>query len=444
MAIDDGGVDEFVQDDFISDYMDGLTEDPEYRLEEPVPNIVAGLLERFGGEYADVEFTGEDDDEYATTSNDGLDDSDARYVSFVRAEFEDGPTVEWEQEHYQMMGGGDLFKVDFTVSGEDASAVKPISDYLSQEAKKRELDPEAQRDALQTDVSGHSWDDIVLPDETEREIRQKVLGPFVYGEAFEHFSMEPPSGVMMEGNPGTGKTLLARVVASETDSAFYSVKGSDIMSKYVGGSENNVAQLFETADDAVNSADTAYESAIIFIDEADALLRERSDGSSDGGARNRVVTEFLDHLDGLVPYDDILVLGATNRIDQLDPAAMRPGRFEPLSIGAPDTTGRADILRIHTQDAPVADDVNYVELAEKTEGYVGADLDGVVQEAKFQAVQEYLPDSLDEDFDAEALAERLEDEDARITMDHFEAAVRRHEPTTGFDTGPEPGEGGFA
>jgi len=224
---------------------------------------------------------------------------------------------------------------------------------------------------------------------------------------FTRLGVDPPKGVLLYGPPGTGKTLIARAVANEVDATFITVDGPEIMSKYKGESEERLREVFERASDEAPS--------IIFFDEIDSIAGKRDDG---GDVENRVVGQLLSLMDGLDARGDVIVIGATNRADTIDPALRRGGRFDrEIEIGVPGETGRRQILDVHTRRMPLADDVDLDRIAGRTHGFVGADIEGLTQEAAMTALRRARQD------DAAALAE------VTVTKADFEAAHANVEPS---------------
>jgi transitional endoplasmic reticulum ATPase len=241
--------------------------------------------------------------------------------------------------------------------------------------------PSAMREVLvETPTVG--WDEVGGLDEIKKELVEAVEWPLKYPETFERIGIRPSRGILLYGPPGTGKTLLAKAVAKESEANFIQVKGPSLLSMWVGKSEEGMRKVFERA--------RQVSPCIIFFDELDALAGKRG-VSEAGGARvtERVLNQMLAEMDGLEDLNDILVIGATNRPDMLDPAILRPGRFDKiLLIGAPEDEGRLSILNIHTKKMPLAKDVNLIDVAKKTIGYTGADLESVVREAGMIALRE--------------------------------------------------------
>jgi transitional endoplasmic reticulum ATPase len=224
-------------------------------------------------------------------------------------------------------------------------------------------------DVRYTDVGGQR---AVL-----REVREVVELPLTEPKTFERFGIDPPSGVLLHGPPGTGKTLIARAVATEADAHFEAISAGEVFSKWFGESESNLREIFQRA--------RRNAPAVVYIDELDAIAADR--GENDG-PETRVVNELLTQMDGLDARTDVVVMASTNRLDDLDPAVRRPGRFDrELEVGQPDESGRREVLAIHTREVPLADDVDLDALAARTHGYTGADLERVVQEAVLAAIR---------------------------------------------------------
>ena len=227
-----------------------------------------------------------------------------------------------------------------------------------------------------------NYEDIGGLSEEIKKIREMVEIPMKKPEIFERLGIDPPKGVLLHGPPGTGKTLLAKAVANESDANFILLNGPEIMSKFYGESEKKIRNIFEEAEKAAPT--------IIFIDEIDAIAPKREDVQ--GEVERRVVSQILTMMDGLKGRGKVIVIGATNRVNALDPALRRPGRFDrEIAINVPDKEGRLAILQIHTRGMPLTKDVNLNELAGLTHGFVGADLESLAKEAAMGVLRKHLP-----------------------------------------------------
>jgi len=244
-----------------------------------------------------------------------------------------------------------------------------------------EVEPSAIREVF-TEVPDVGWDDIGGLEEIKRLLMETVEWPLQYAPLFAHVHTAPPKGILLYGPPGTGKTLLAKAVARESEANFISVKGPELLTKWVGESERGVREVFKKAKQA--------SPCIVFFDEIDALAPRRGAGS-DSHVTERVVSQLLAEMDGIEELKAVVVLAATNRLDIVDPALLRPGRFEVLmELPVPDREARLAIFRVHTQGKPLAPAVDLAELAELTEGLVGADIEGLCRQAAMLAIREYL------------------------------------------------------
>ncbi|MSS74484.1 AAA family ATPase [Candidatus Pacearchaeota archaeon] len=234
-----------------------------------------------------------------------------------------------------------------------------------------------------------TYEDIGGLTEEIKKIREMVELPLKHPEVFNRLGVDPPKGVLLHGYPGTGKTLLAKAVANESEANFILLNGPEIMSKFYGESEKKIREIFEEAEKNAPS--------IIFIDELDAIAPKREDVQ--GEVERRVVSQLLTMMDGLKSRGKVIVIGATNRINSIDQALRRPGRFDrELEISVPDKKGRLNILKIHTRAMPLKKDVNLEELAAKTHGFVGADLESLAKESAMVVLRKALPDlNLDDD-----------------------------------------------
>jgi len=242
----------------------------------------------------------------------------------------------------------------------------------------RVVEPSAMREVL-IEVPKVKWEDIGDLEEVKKTLREMVEWPLKYRESFERMGMEPPKGILLYGPPGCGKTLLAKAVATESGANFIAVKGPELLSKWFGESEKRVRDLFKKAKQVAP--------CIIFFDEIDALAPRRGMGMHE--ATERIVAQLLTEISGIEEVKNIVLIAATNRPDLVDPALLRPGRFDKLVfIPPPDEKGRLEILKVHTRKVPLAKDVNLEEIAKRTEGYSGADLEALVREAAMNALRE--------------------------------------------------------
>jgi len=242
----------------------------------------------------------------------------------------------------------------------------------------REIEPSALREVL-VEIPKVSWSDIGGLEEVKQRLREMVEWPLTDPEAFRRLGIRPPKGVLLYGPPGSGKTLLAKAVAHESQANFISIKGPEILSKWVGESEKAIREIFKKA------RQTAP--CILFFDEIDAIAPRRG-GGYDARVTERIVNQLLTSMDGIESNDGLIVIGATNRPDILDPALLRAGRFDRLLlVGPPDEKARVEILKIHTKDVPLKG-VDLEGLAKRTENFSGADLENLVREAALQALRE--------------------------------------------------------
>ncbi|HUU58674.1 MAG TPA: CDC48 family AAA ATPase, partial [Phycisphaerae bacterium] len=245
----------------------------------------------------------------------------------------------------------------------------------------KEIDPSAIREVF-VEVPDVGWDDVGGLDEIKRELTETVQWPLQHAELFKIAATRPAKGILLSGPPGTGKTLLAKALARESEVNFISVKGPELVSRWVGASEKGIREVFRKAKQASPT--------ILFFDEIDSLVPARG-GAHDSGAIQRVVSQFLTELDGIEELKGVVVLGATNRRDIVDPAILRPGRFDlVLHLPLPDKAARSAILKIHTRGKPLAKDVSLRAMAEATEGCSGADLEAICNKGALLAIREYL------------------------------------------------------
>ena len=263
---------------------------------------------------------------------------------------------------------------------------------------------------------GITYEDIGGIGSQLQKVREMIELPLKHPELFRRLGIDPPKGVLLHGPPGTGKTMIAKAVATETNAHFTSINGPEIISKYYGESEKQLREIF---DDAANNAP-----AIVFVDEIDSICPKREDVS--GEVERRVVAQMLTLMDGMQGRDNVIVIGATNRRDAMDPALRRPGRFDrEIEIGVPDREGRKEILDVHTRQMPIADDFDVEWVLENSYGFVGADLAALVRESAMKALRRYLPEiDLDEDTIPPEVLEKME-----VKMEDFKLAIREIEPS---------------
>ena len=244
-----------------------------------------------------------------------------------------------------------------------------------------EVEPSALREVL-VEVPDVGWEDIGGLDRVKQELREIVEWPLKHAELFRRARLRPPKGVLLEGPPGTGKTLLVKAFARQAGANFISVRGPELLSKYVGESEKAVRVVFRKARQA--------SPCIIFFDEIDALAPRRG-SSGDGHVAERVVAQLLSEMDGVEELRGVLVLAATNRVDAIDPALLRPGRFDRVvEMGPPDEADRLAILQVHSRGRPMSQDIDLPDLARRTDGFSGADLEKLLREAAMTALRDFL------------------------------------------------------
>ena len=243
----------------------------------------------------------------------------------------------------------------------------------------KEITPTAMREVY-IEVPAVHWNEIGGLEEVKQDLIEAVEWPLKNPEVFDRMGIRPPKGILLYGPPGCGKTLLARAVATESEANFISIKGPEIFSKWVGESEKAIREIFRKGRMAAPS--------VIFIDELDSIVPRRGLGYADSGASERVISQLLTELDGLVSLQNVVVIAATNRLDIIDPALLRPGRFDRLIyVPAPDERGRLQIFKIFAKNMPLSHDVGSEELAHITKGYSGADIEAVCREAAMNALR---------------------------------------------------------
>jgi len=272
----------------------------------------------------------------------------------------------------------------------------------------KEVEPSAIREVF-VEVPDVKWEDVGGLNEIKEALKEAVEWPLKYAELFRKADTNPPKGIILYGPPGTGKTYLAKAVASESGVNFISVKGPQIMSKYIGESEKGVRELFKKAKQAAPT--------ILFLDEIDSLVPRRNSESSGANVTDRVISQFLTEMDGIEDLKGVVVLAATNRIDLIDPALLRSGRFDLLfEVPAPDEKTREKIFTIHTRNKQLQKNVNLKKLAKETEGMVGADIEFICRKASVMAIREIIDISKGLEADPNV--------DIVIKKEHFEEVVQ--------------------
>ena len=286
-----------------------------------------------------------------------------------------------------------------------------MSDFLD---ALKEIEPSAMREVL-VEIPDVSWDQIGGLEDVKEELREAVEWPLKYPDLFAQLNASPPKGLLLYGPPGTGKTLLAKAVAHESESNFISVKGPELLNKFVGESEKAVREVFRKARQA--------SPCIIFFDEIDSVAPVRGSGGGETHVTERVISQFLTEMDGLEELRNVVIIAATNRPDIIDSALLRPGRFDRLLfVPPPDLEARRQIVRIHTRKTPLAEDVNLDEIARRTDGYTGADIASVANTAVMLALREHISKAKDPE-DAKKRAKSL-----RVGKRHFDEALQKIKP----------------
>ena len=265
------------------------------------------------------------------------------------------------------------------ISPEFLQKIQITSDDFREALK--EVRPSALRE-VQVQIPDVSWDDVGGLDELKEELQEAVEWPIKYKDAYDYVNVESPKGILLHGPPGTGKTLIAKALAKMTESNFISIKGPELLSKWVGESEKGVREMFRKARQAAP--------CIIFLDEVDALVPRRG-GGSDSHVTENVVSQILTEIDGLEELNNVLIIGATNRLDIVDEALLRPGRFDRIiKVPNPDIDGRKHIFEIHTKNKPLANDVKISEIVRLTDDFSGAEIAAVANRAAITALKRYV------------------------------------------------------
>jgi len=272
----------------------------------------------------------------------------------------------------------------------------------------KDVEPSAMREVL-VESPNVKWTDVGDLEDAKQELAEAVEWPLKYADVFEYAKTKPPKGILLYGPPGTGKTLLAKAVASESEANFVSIKGPELLSKWVGESEKGVRETFRRAKQAAP--------CIIFFDEIDSIAPQRGGQFGDTHVTERVISQLLTELDGLEELRNVVVLAATNRPDIIDPALLRPGRFDRvIEIRPPNREARKEIFKIHLREKPLAPSVNLDTLAEKTDGLVGAEIEAVCREASMLAIREYVKQGIDK---------KGGKPNFKIDMRHFDEALSK-------------------
>jgi transitional endoplasmic reticulum ATPase len=271
-----------------------------------------------------------------------------------------------------------------------------------------EVEPSAIREFF-IEVPDVKWDDVGGLDHIKEELKEAIEWPLKHSDLFKKVNSHPPKGILLYGAPGTGKTLLAKAVVNESGVNFISVKGPSLISKYVGESERGIREVFKKAKQASPT--------ILFFDEIDSLVPKRSESSTDAHVTERVISQFLTEMDGIEELKGVVVLAATNRLDLVDPALLRSGRFDLLfELPTPDEETRLSIFKIHTKNKPLHKDVDLRTLARRTDGLVGSDIQWLCQRASMNAIRKFIKGRKD--------VVNARSKELVITGDEFEAALR--------------------
>ncbi|MFB5605313.1 MAG: AAA family ATPase, partial [Nitrosarchaeum sp.] len=266
------------------------------------------------------------------------------------------------------------------VSTEILQKIKITNDDFRDALK--EVRPSALRE-VQVQIPNVNWDDVGGLDELKEELREAIEWPIKHKEAFEYVNVEAPKGILLHGPPGTGKTMIAKALATMTESNFISIKGPELLSKWVGESEKGVREIFRKARQAAP--------CIIFLDEVDALVPRRGSGDSGSHVTENVVSQILTEIDGLEELHNVLIIGATNRLDIVDEALLRPGRFDRIiEVPNPDSKGREQIFKIHSRKKPLSSDVDVAKIVELTNGFSGAEMASITNRAAILALKRHV------------------------------------------------------
>ncbi|HDI75013.1 MAG TPA: AAA family ATPase [Thermoprotei archaeon] len=311
---------------------------------------------------------------------------------------------------------GDIVEIPFFNTALQFTVVNTVPPQAVQIVNTTEINLRTEPVTTELAIPRVTYEDIGDLEEAKQKIREMVELPLKHPELFRHLGIDPPKGVLLYGPPGTGKTLLAKAVANETGAYFIAINGPEIMSKFYGESEQRLREVFEEA--------TKNAPAIIFIDEIDAIAPRRE--AVTGEVEKRVVAQLLALMDGLKERGQVIVIAATNRPNDIDPALRRPGRFDrEIAFPVPDKKARKEILQVHTRNMPLAEDVNLDEIAELTHGYTGADLAALCREAAMHALRRFLPKI---DLESEKIPPEILKE-IKVTRKDFLEAMKDIQPS---------------
>lgn len=284
-----------------------------------------------------------------------------------------------------------------------------------------EVEPSALREVL-VEVPNVHWSEVGGLASVKKELQESVEWPLKYRDVFDYAKTKPPRGILLYGPPGTGKTLLAKAVANESEANFISIKGPELLSKWVGESERGVREIFHKARLAAP--------CVIFMDEIDSLVPTRGGGFGDNQVTERVISQVLTEMDGLEELQDVVIIGATNRPDMIDQALLRPGRFDKLLyVPVPDLEARKEIFKIHIRERPLGKDISVDELAKRADGYSGADIQAVVDTAAMLAIRAYV----DKYRGSDVIKAKLKE--LEITKKDFDDAMSQVKPYSKSDLG---------
>ena len=268
----------------------------------------------------------------------------------------------------------------------------------------KDIEPSAIREVF-VEVPDVKWEDVGGLGNIKNELKEAIEWPLKYADVFKKVDTKPPKGILLYGPPGVGKTLLAKAVANESGVNFISVKGPALMSKYVGESEKGIREIFKKAKQASPT--------IVFFDEIDSIIPRRGSSSTDAHVTERVISQFLTEMDGIEELKGVVILAATNRLDLIDPAMLRSGRFDLIfELPLPNETTRLEIFKIHTQNKPLAGDVNLKKLTRDTEDMVGSDIEFICRKAALFAIREFIDNTED-------------DKGPTVKRKHFEESISR-------------------